>query len=90
MFTAHKAQGQMIEHVMVDISPTKRFSVDTFAVYLALSQSTRVRTSIRLLRDFDDSIFTKHPSEYLQAGDTRLAELSEETKARFEAGSFSY
>jgi len=75
--------------VVVEISPTKRFSVDAFAAYMALSQS-RGRTSIRLLRDFDDSIFTKHPSEYLRAEDARLAELSKETEVKFEGGMFSY
>ena len=88
-FTNHKAQGQTIEHVVVDIGPTPRFSVDAFAAYVALSRS-RSRSSIRLLRDFDDSIFTKHPSEHLRAEDTRLAALSEETRARFEVGFYSY
>jgi ATP-dependent exoDNAse (exonuclease V) alpha subunit len=88
-FTDHKAQGQTIEHVVVDIGPTKRFSVNAFAAYVALSRS-RGRNSIRLLRDFDDSIFTKHPSEYLRAEDARLAELSKETEVKFEGGMFSY
>jgi ATP-dependent exoDNAse (exonuclease V) alpha subunit len=36
-FTDHKAQGQTIECVIVDIGPTKRFPVDPFAAYVALS-----------------------------------------------------
>jgi ATP-dependent exoDNAse (exonuclease V) alpha subunit len=38
-FTDHKAQGQTIENVIVDIGPTRRFSVDAFAAYVALSRS---------------------------------------------------
>jgi hypothetical protein len=36
-FTDHKLQGQTLEHVVVDIGPTKRFPVDPFAAYVALS-----------------------------------------------------
>lgn len=88
-FTDHKSQGQTIEHVIVDIGPTKRFSVDAFAAYVALSRS-RGRETIRLLRDFDDKIFTKHPSQHLRAEDERLAVLTQQTKLRFEAGIYNY
>jgi len=88
-FTDHKAQGQMIEHVIVNIGPTQGFSVDVFAAYVALSQS-RGRATIRLLRDFDDKIFTKHPSEHLQAEDAWLATLTEDTKMRFDAGVYKF
>jgi len=36
-FTDHKAQGQTIENVIVDIGTTKRFPVDPFAAYVSLS-----------------------------------------------------
>jgi hypothetical protein len=88
-FTDHKAQGQTIENVIVDIGPTKRFSVDAFAAYVALSRS-RGRETIRLLRDFDDKIFTKHPWEHLRAEDGRLDALSLQTKIRFAAGAYEY
>jgi ATP-dependent exoDNAse (exonuclease V) alpha subunit len=88
-FTDHKVQGQTIENVIVDIGPTKRFSVDAFAAYMALSQSWG-RETIRLLRDFDDKIFTTHPSEHLHAEDERLAALSLQTKIRFVAGAYEY
>jgi len=71
-FTDHKAQGQMIEHIIVDIGPTQRFSVDAFAAYVALSQSWG-RATIRLLRDFDNKIFT---SEHLQAEDAPACHLN--------------
>jgi len=88
-FTDHKVQGQTIENVIVDIGPTKRFSVDAFAAYVTLSRSQGQET-IRLLRDFDDKIFTKHPSEHLHAEDERLAALSLQTKIRFAAGAYEY
>jgi hypothetical protein len=88
-FTDHKSQGQTIEYVIVDIGPTKKFPVDPFAAYVALSRS-RGRHSIRLLRDFDDRIFTKHPSEDLRAEDERLSILAEETRIRFEGNYYNY
>ena len=83
--TDHKVQGQTIENIIVDIGPSKQFSVDAFAAYVAFSRS-RSRESIRLLRDFDDKMFTKHPSEHLRAEDCRLVELTRIMKVKFEAG----
>jgi hypothetical protein len=39
VFTDHKAQDQTIEYVIVDIGLTKKFPVDPFTAYVALSQS---------------------------------------------------
>ncbi|KIM74273.1 hypothetical protein PILCRDRAFT_92659 [Piloderma croceum F 1598] len=63
-FTDHKAQGQMLEHVIIVIGTTVKFPVNSFATYVTLSRS-RGRETIRLLRDFDASIFTKNPLEFL-------------------------
>ena len=63
-YTDFKSQGQTIEHVIVDIAPTPSFSLSPFNAYVALSRS-RGRSTIRLLRDFDDGLFTCHPSEDL-------------------------
>jgi ATP-dependent exoDNAse (exonuclease V) alpha subunit len=81
-FTDHKAQGQTLEHVIVDIGTTVKFPVNPFAAYVALSRS-HGRDTIRLLRDFDETIFTKHPSEYLRREDERLAGLIVETADKF-------
>lgn len=89
MFTDHKVQGQMLEHTVVDIGPTKRFPVDPFTAYVALSRS-RGRHSIRLLRDFDPRIFTKHPSEHLHLEDERLKELAKETLKNYEMGFYNF
>jgi len=84
-FTDHKVQGQMIKYVIVDIGPTKRFPVDPFTTYVALSRS-RGRQSIRLLRDFDERIFPKHPSDELRDKDERLEQLTMETKNKYDMG----
>ena len=88
-FTDHKAQGQTLEHVLIDIGTTKKFPVTPFSAYVALSRS-RGRDSVRLLRDFDDTIFTKHPSEDLRREDKRLEILIKNTTARFETGYYEY
>jgi hypothetical protein len=88
-FTDHKAQGQTIQYVIVDIGKTVIFPVTPFAAYVALSRS-RGRGTIRLLRDFDDTIFTRHPSEALRREDERLDWLAQETKNKFETGFYDY
>ena len=88
-FANHKAQGQTLEHVLIDIGTTKKFPVTPFSAYVALSRS-RGRDSVRLLRDFDDTIFTKHPSEDLRREDERLKILIKTTTARFETGYYEY
>ena len=54
-------------------------------VYVALSRG-RGRDQIRLLRDFDEGLFTKHPSEDLRREDERLDMLTELTKEKWNAG----
>jgi len=88
-FTDHKSQGQTIETVIVDIGPTKKFPVNPFAAYVALSRS-RGRDTIRLLRDFDDGIFTKHPSEALRLEDERLQALNNLTTSKFRIGHYNF
>ena len=67
----HKAQGQTLENIIVDVGTTNNFPVTPFLTYVALSQS-RGRDTIRLLRDFNETIFTKYPLEDLQLEDERL------------------
>jgi len=88
-FTDHKSQGQTLEHVVIDIGPTKWFLVDPFAAYVALSRSRGCKT-IRLLQDFDPSIFTKHPSEALRLEDEHLNNMAEETSVKFKAGCYKF
>lgn len=87
-FTDYRSQGQTIEYAIVDIGRTPTGKLSPFSAYVALSRS-RGRSTIRLLRDFDDGLFTNHPSEDLREEDARLEDLDSETKDRFEAGYFS-
>jgi hypothetical protein len=85
-FTDQKAQGQTILPAYVDIGKVPgNFGIDPFGAYVALSRG-RGQKSIRLLRDFDDIIFTKHPSEDLRDEDEHLRVLTELTKERWDAG----
>ena len=79
----------MIERVIVDIGLTKWFPVDLFSAYMALSRS-RGWATIRLLQDFDDNIFTKHPSEALCLEDERLLALAKETMIKYKSGGYDY
>jgi hypothetical protein len=88
-FTDHKAQGQTLPYAVIDIAPTPQFAVTPFMAYVALSRS-RGRQTIRLLRDFDDKIFTTHPSSDLRAEDARLKQLAEDTANKYEMGYYNY
>src|ERR1700683_5636734 len=59
VFMNHKAQGQTLENIIVDVGTTNNFPVTPFLAYVVLSQN-RGRDTIRLLRDFDETIFTKY------------------------------
>ena len=82
-FMDYKAQGQMMECVIIDISkpPTGKLSV--FGVYVALSRS-RGRNTICILRNFDPDLLMHHPSEDLRVDMARLEQIDERTRAVFE------
>ena len=63
--------------------------VDPFATYVALSHS-RGRKTIRLLRDFDERIFTRHPSNELRLEDERLERLTTQTKDKYDMGIYDF
>lgn len=84
-FTDFKSQGQTIEHVIVDLAKPPSGRVTAFNAYVALSRS-RGRSTIRLLRPFNEKLFTVHPSEELRKEDERLALLGQQTVQRFENG----
>jgi len=56
-----------INHVIftVDLGKTVQFALSPFNAYVALSRS-KGRDAIRVLRDFEDNLFTRHPSEDLR------------------------
>ncbi|KAG9225266.1 hypothetical protein CCMSSC00406_0007097 [Pleurotus cornucopiae] len=82
-FTDYKAQGQTIEHVIVDLAESTRNSLDPFHAYVALSCS-RGHSTIRLLRDFRAELLQEHPSEHLVPEDARLAQLDNVTRVAYE------
>ena len=84
-FTDYKAQGQTMESVIIDLGKTPSGKLTAFNMYVALSRG-RGRSRIRLLRDFDDRLFTTHPSEELREEDDRLDRLAESTIRRYRRG----
>ena len=81
-FTDFKSQGQTIESVIVDLARPPSSFLSAFNAYVALSRS-RGQDTIRLLRDFDEKLFTVHPNEELRAEDERLDVLAEQTIERY-------
>ena len=88
MFTDHKAQGQTLEHVLIDIGTTKKFPVTPLSVYMA--SWSRRKDSVWLLRDFNNAIFMRHPSEDLWKEDERLELLIKNMTAQFNTGYYEY
>ena len=88
-FTDYKAQGQTMETVIVDLAKPPSGKLTGFNAYVALSRG-RGRPTIRLLRDFDEKLFTTHPSEELRKEDERLDRLAEITARRFSEGEFDH
>lgn len=64
-FTDYRSQGQTLPYVIVDIATPPSGGLNLFNLYVALSRSSG-RSSICLLRDFDNEVFQKsHCSELL-------------------------
>lgn len=78
-FTDYRAQGQTIPYVIIDIVKPPSGGLSLFNLYVALSRSSG-RSTIRLLRDFDDNTFLEpHNMSSLQEDD-RLEKLDRLTK----------
>jgi hypothetical protein len=60
---------------------------NAFNAYVALSRS-QGRDTIRLLRDFENVLFTRHPSEDLREEEHRLENLAKETKKDYYDGKY--
>ena len=68
-FTDYRAQGQTIPYVIVDIATPPSSRLSLFNLYVALSRSSG-RSTIRLLRDFDDDMFLQgHEPELIEEDD---------------------
>lgn len=79
-FTDYRSQGQTIPYVIVDIATPPTGMLSLFNLYVALSRSSG-RSSIRLLRDFDDGLFQKSHDTALMQEDDRLERQDISTKA---------
>lgn len=86
-FTDYKAQGQTMDSVIIDLGKLPSSKLTAFNMYVSLSRG-RGHSSIRLLRDFDEKLFTTHPSEELRKEDDRLDGLVLATMRRYEDGQF--
>jgi hypothetical protein len=87
MSSCEACEGQTIEHALVDIGKTTCFGLSPFNAYVALSRS-RGRETIRILRDFDDNLFIRHPSEDLRIKDERIDALVKETCVNYAKGKY--
>jgi hypothetical protein len=79
-FTDYRSQGQTILYAIVDIANPPHGALSLFNLYVALSRSSG-RSTIRLLRDFDEKVFMKPHDADLVEEDKRLEELNTSTKA---------
>ena len=84
-FTDYRAQGQTISHVIVDIARPPRGTLSLFNVYVALSRSSG-RSTIRLLRDFDEGVLRQSHQLDLLAEDDRLNRLHDTTQRIWSQG----
>jgi len=80
-FTDIKSQGQTIEVVIIDLRNTPSGKISLFSVYIALSHS-RGRDTIRLLSDFDETLFKRHPNVDLAIEMERLGLLATKTQQK--------
>jgi hypothetical protein len=84
-FIDYKAQGQTLQPVIVDIRNPPSGGLNAFNAYVAISQG-RSCDMLRLLHDFNSSIFTKHPNVDLAECNKRLEILDKETEWRYARG----
>ncbi|KAJ7482441.1 hypothetical protein FB451DRAFT_1029725 [Mycena latifolia] len=77
-FMDYRSQGQTLPYVFVDIGTPPSGGLSLFNLYVVLSRSSG-RETIRLLRDFDDTMFQKGHEAELLAEDERLEALNKKT-----------
>jgi len=82
-FTDYRSQGQTIPHVIVDIATPPTGGLNLFNLYVALSRSSG-RSTIRLLRSFDDKLFQASHTAELLGEDDRLKELDAKSQKEWE------
>jgi ATP-dependent exoDNAse (exonuclease V) alpha subunit len=78
-FTDYRSQGRTLSHVIVDMARPPRSTLTLFNLYVALSRSSG-RSTIQLLRDFDEDLLWQKHNAFLLAEDKRINDLDEETQ----------
>lgn len=81
-FTDYRSQGQTMNAAIVDIGRPPTGKITPFNAYVALSRSSG-RDTIRLLRNFDETLFTNVPCHKLAAEDKRLQKLNAATMREY-------
>jgi PIF1-like helicase len=79
-FTDYRSQGQTITRAIVDLAKPPTGKLTVFNVYVALSRSAG-RGTIRLLRDFDTSLFRQSFDADLAQEDERLEKMDKIAQA---------
>ena len=87
-FTDYRAQGQTIQRLIVDIARPPHGTLSLFNLYVALSRSSG-RSTIQLLRDFDESVLRQSHNLNLLAEDDRIDTLDRATRMRWNRASAS-
>jgi ATP-dependent exoDNAse (exonuclease V) alpha subunit len=78
-FTDYRSQGQTLPYVLIDLATPPTGGLTQFNAYVALSRS-QARDTARLLRSFDERLFTTPPDESLVQEDANLERLNELTR----------
>jgi hypothetical protein len=78
-FTDYRSQGQTLPYVIVDLATPPTGGLTQFNAYVALSRS-QTRSTARLLRNFEDRLFTTAPDENLVLEDAVLERQNETTR----------
>ncbi|KIO25222.1 hypothetical protein M407DRAFT_25445 [Tulasnella calospora MUT 4182] len=79
----HKAQGQTLDWVIVNIGKPATGSINQFNAYVALSRG-RNPEKVWLLRPFEMQLFTQGVDPDLAEEDIRLERLNDETRRAYE------
>jgi ATP-dependent exoDNAse (exonuclease V) alpha subunit len=77
-FTDIKSQGQTMGTVVIDLRDTPTGKMSPFTAYVVLSRS-RGRDTIRLLSDFDETLFQRHPNADLALEMERLQAMARQS-----------
>ena len=70
-FTDYRSQGQTINYIIMDLATPPTGVLTPLNGYVTLSRS-RKSENVRLLRDFDEKLFTTPPDKHLELEDERL------------------